>query len=110
SGNNDFINLKGVGALPIAAGIDPDIPDAVACATTYILEPGSTSMQVYHSLFNEGPDEIAGPLGTISDSGGQTEAWTNTRGFERADISALTTLGNPSPSDYVVYQGPGVAY
>ncbi len=110
SGNNDFINLKAVGALPVVAGIDPDIEDDVDCATTYILAPGSTSLEVYHSLYNAGDDEIAGPIGTLADSGGVTEAWTNTRGFERADISALATLGSPNPSDYVVYQGPDVAY
>ena len=49
-------------------------------------------------------------MGTIADTGGNTDAWTNTRGFERADITALATLCTPQPSDYVVYQGPGVAY
>ncbi len=110
SGNNDFINLKAVGALPVVAGVDPDIEDNVDCATTYILKPGSVSLEVYHSLFNAGDDEIAGPLGTLADSGGTVETWTNTRGFERADITQLTSLGSPQPSDYVVYQGPGVAY
>jgi hypothetical protein len=110
SGNNDFINLKAVGALPVVAGVDPDIEDNVDCATTYILKPGSTTLEVYHSLFNAGDDEISGPLGTLADSGGTVETWTNTRGFERADITQLTSLGAPQPSDYVVYQGPGVAY
>jgi hypothetical protein len=110
SGINDFINLKGVGALPISASIDPDIEDNVDCATTYILHPGATSMEVHFSLYNGGKDEIAGPMGTLADSGGEVEVWSNTRGFERAGIDSLTTLGNPSPSDYVVYQGRGVAY
>lgn len=110
TGNNDFINIKAVGALPIVAAIDPDIEDDVDCATTYILPPGSTTLAVYHSLYNRGPDPITGPLGTLADSGGEVEAWSNTRGFERADIGALATLGSPNPSDYIVYQGPGVAY
>jgi hypothetical protein len=110
SGNNDFINLKAVGALPVVAGVDPDIEDNVDCATTYILKPGSTTLEVYHSLFNAGDDEISGPLGTLADSGGTVETWTNTRGFERADITQITSLGSPQPSDYVVYQGPDVAY
>jgi hypothetical protein len=109
-GNNDFINVKAIGALPVAAGVDPDIDDDVDCATTYVLAPGSTTLEIYHSLYNAGDDEIAGPMGTLADSGGEVEAWTNTRGFERADISAIATLANPSPSDYVVYQGPDVAY
>ena len=110
SGNNDFINMKAIGVFPIEVGIDPDIDDGVECATTYILEPGATSMQVYHSLFNASPDEVNGPFGIMADSGGTTEAWTNTRGFERADISDIAALGNPHPSDYVLYQAPGVAY
>ncbi|HEY5935876.1 MAG TPA: CehA/McbA family metallohydrolase [Kofleriaceae bacterium] len=110
SGNDDFLNVKGIGVLPVDITIDPDIDDNVECATTYILEPGSTTLEVYHSLYNAGPDRVAGPMGTVADTGGNTEAWTNTRGFERADIGAITTLGSPQPSDYVVYQGPGVAY
>ncbi len=110
TGNDDFINLKGIGVLPIDPTVDPDIADGAECATTYVLAPGSTTLEVYHSLFDAGKDAIAGPMGTIADTGGNTEVWTNTRGFERADINVIATLGTPSPSDYVVYQGPGVAY
>lgn len=110
SGNNDFLNVKGIGVLPVDVTLDPDIGDNIECATTYILAPGSATLEVYHSLYNAGPDKVAGPMGTVVDSGGNTEAWTNTRGFERADISGLISNPNPQPSDYVVYQGPGIAY
>ncbi|MCW5804823.1 MAG: PHP domain-containing protein [Deltaproteobacteria bacterium] len=110
SGNDDFLNIKGIGVLPVDQTVDPDIPDGVLCATTYVLAPGSTTLEVHHSLFNKGPDEVHGPMGTIADTGGDTEAWTNARGFQRADISAIATLGQPQPSDFVLYQGPGVAY
>ena len=110
SGNNDFINIKGIGALRVDAAVDPDIPDGVECATTYILAPGSHTLEVHHSLYNKGPDAVDGPLGTMADIGGYTDAWTNSRGFERADISALTTLSKPQPIDFVQYQGPSVAY
>jgi hypothetical protein len=110
TGNDDFLNIKGIGVLPVDEAVDPDIEDSVDCATTYVLAPGSTTLEVTHSLFNAGPHKIDSPLGTLADTGGNTEAWTNTRGFERADVSAIGTLGNPQPSDYVVYQGPGVAY
>jgi hypothetical protein len=110
SGNNDFLNIKGIGVLPVEAGVDPDIEDNMQCATTYVLAPDSTTLEVYHSISNAGSDTISGPMGVLADTGGNTEAWTNTRGFERADIGALATLGTPQPSDYVVYQGPGVAY
>jgi hypothetical protein len=110
SGNDDFLNIKGIGVFRVDMTMDPDIEDNIHCATTYILAPGSTTLEVYHSLYNGGPDKITGPMGTMADTGGSTEAWTNTRGFERADISGLLTSGKPQPSDYVVYQGPGVAY
>src|SRR5688572_7250930 len=37
SGNNDFINLKGIGPLRVDQEVNPDIADDVDCATTYIL-------------------------------------------------------------------------
>jgi len=110
TGNDDFLNIKGIGVFPVRSDVDPDIDDNVDCATTYILAPGSTTLEVHHSLFNAGKDPINGPMGTLADTGGVTEAWTNGRGFERADISALATLNTPQPTDFVVYQGPGVAY
>src|SRR5205085_7284807 len=74
---DDFLNLKGIGVLPVDPTVDPDIEDGVLCATTYVLAPGSTSLQVHHSLFNDGKDKIASPLGTLADTGGFTEGWTN---------------------------------
>lgn len=110
TGNDDFINLKGIGALPVDPTVDPNTDDGMQCATTYILAPGSTTLEVYHTLYNSGPDTIAGPLGTIADTGGNTEAWTNTRGFERSDITDIIAQAGAHPMDYVLYQGPGVAY
>lgn len=108
--SDDFLNLKGIGVLPVDPTVDPDIDDGVLCATTYVLAPDSTSLQVSHSLFNDGDLKINSPLGTLADTGGFTEGWTNASGFQRADISALTSLSRPQPIDYVLYQGPGVAY
>ncbi|MDQ3333697.1 MAG: CehA/McbA family metallohydrolase [Myxococcota bacterium] len=110
SGNNDFINLKGIGPLRVDPQVDPNFADDVDCATTYVLAPGSTRLEVHHSLFNDGDELVQGPIGTIADSGGNTEAWTSAGGFERADISALVTSGAPKPMEYVVYQAPNVAY
>lgn len=108
--SDDFLNLKGIGALRVDPAVDPDNEDGVECATTYVLAPGATSLQVSHSLYNDGKDQIDSPLGTLADTGGFTEGWTNASGFQRADISALTSLSRPQPIDYVLYQGPGVAY
>lgn len=110
SGNNDFINLRGIGILPIDDGINPDLPDEIDCATTYVLEPGATTLQVYWSVFNAGTKKVSAPFGMLNDTGGETEAWSNGRGFERAGIGALSSLSEPAPIDYVVYQGPGPAY
>ena len=107
---DDFLNLKGIGVLPVDPTVDPDIDDGVLCATTYVLDPGSTTLHVHHSLYNGGKDKVAGPMGTLADTGGFTEGWTNASGFQRADISQLTSLSRPQPIDYVLYQGPGVAY
>ena len=107
---DDFLNLKGIGVLPVDPTVDPDNDDGVLCATTYVLAPGSTSLQVTHSLFNDGKDKINSPLGTLADTGGFTEGWTNASGFQRSDIAQLTSLSRPQPIDYALYQGPGVAY
>ncbi len=107
---NDFINLRGIGLLSIPLELDPDIDDGVECATTYVLPPDSTSLQVYWTLYNPGTNDINGPFGALNDTGGNTEAWAPTRGFERLGIDAITELGDPAPIDYTMYQGPGVAY
>lgn len=110
SGNNDFINLKGIGALPIGDDIDPDVPDDVLCATTYVLAPDSDDLEVYWSLFNDGDLAMKAPFGVLADTGGETEAWLSRRGFDRTGIEALGSLGDAAPTDYVVYQSPGPAY
>lgn len=111
SGNNDFINLKGLGILPVSDDLDPDVPDEFECATTYILHPGARHIEVYWSLYNGGTTRVIGPMGMLNDTGGEIEAWGNGRGFERAGVEALTTLTDPSPIDFVVYQAtPGPGY
>jgi hypothetical protein len=108
SGNDDFINLRGAG-LPVDSTVDPINEDGVLCATTYVLPPGQASLEIYHTLFNPTDDLVKGPLGTIADTGGNTEAWGNRRGFERSGVEALTSP-QPTAIDFVVYQAPGVAY
>ena len=104
SGNNDFINLRGIGALPIGDELDPDIEDQLECATTYVLEPGASQVAVYWTFFNAGPRKVQGPLGMLNDTGGETEAWGNTRGFERAGIEAPFDLkaqsAGPSAAEF----------
>ncbi len=110
SGNNDFINLKGIGVLPVGDDLDPDVPDQLQCATTYVLAPGARHVEVYWSIFNNGDLRVIGPMGMLNDTGGETEQWANGRGFERAGIEALSALTTPAPINYVVYQSPAAGY
>jgi hypothetical protein len=110
SGNDDFLNIKAIGILPVRDEIDPDVPDELQCATTYILQPGANTLQVHHTVYNAGAANITGPFGSLADTGGVTEVWGNGRGFERIGLDSLTALSDPQPIDYTVYQGPDVAY
>jgi hypothetical protein len=107
---NDFINIKGIGLLSVDDSLDPDIGDSIECATTYILPPDSPTMEVYWTFYNDGDREVRGPLGSLSDTGGNIEVWAPTRGFERLGIEAILQSLEPAPVPYAVYQGPGVAY
>jgi len=107
---NDFIDLKGIPAIPVDADVDPDVDDGLECATTYVLEPGATTLQVYWTLFNGTPDKAQGPMGSLADTGGVVNVWGSGRGFEKLGIDALSSLSEKAPVDYVVYQAPGVAY
>jgi hypothetical protein len=107
---DDFINLKAVTpGLTVEGDVDPDVDDGVECATTYVLAPGSTTLETYFTLYNPTTADIQAPFGTIADTGGETEGWGNLRGFERLSLS-LDALTEAAPLDYTVYQGPGVAY
>jgi hypothetical protein len=107
---NDFINIKGIGLLPVDPGLDPDIPDSVECATTYVLAPDSSTMEVYWTFYNDGESDVRGPFAALADTGGNVEVWAPTRGFERLGIDQLLQTIEPAPVPYAVYQGPGVAY
>jgi hypothetical protein len=109
SGNNDFINIKGMNLLAIPPALDPTVPDEIACATTYILAPGSSTLEVYWTLFNGGTANVTGPFGALNDSGGNVEVWAPTQSFERLGLVELLGAGEV-PVDYAVYQAPGVAY
>jgi hypothetical protein len=111
SAANDFFNLKGIGILAIPSDLDPDIPDQIECATTYILEPDSSTLEVYWTFYNDGDRAVRGPFAAFSDTGGAVDTWNHGRGFERLGIEALADPDlRPTPTEYAVFQGPGVAY
>ena len=111
SGINDWINLRGLGVINVPADLDPVIPDEIECATTYILQPDSDTVEVYWTFYNAGERAVSGPFAAFSDMGGETEAWSHRRGYEKLGVESLTdpNLG-PSPTEYSVFQAPGVAY
>lgn len=110
---NDFINLKGMGALPIDDFLDPDLPDDMDCATTYVLRPDSDRLEIAWTLFN--PDEqveVFGPFGMLNDTGGEnTIFYPGTGLFHiKAGFESLVTGSDQPPIEYAVYQGPSQAY
>ena len=111
SAPNDFFNLKGMGIITIPSDLDPDIPDEIECATTYILHPDSPTLEVYWTFYNAGERPVRGPFAAFSDTGGAVDTWNHGRGFERVGVESLTDPDlEPTPTEYAVFQGPAVAY
>jgi hypothetical protein len=107
---DDYLDMKGIPAIPVDGDVDPDLDDHLECATTYVLEPGAATLAVYWTIFNGTQDRAQGPMGTLADTGGTVDVWGNGRGFGELGIDALSSLSTKAPIDYAVYQGPGVAY
>ncbi|ACY14644.1 CehA/McbA family metallohydrolase [Haliangium ochraceum] len=107
---NDYINLRGVGLFDVAESLDPEREDEVACATTYLLAPGSAHLEVWFTLLNPTDTPLSAPLGLLIDSGASTHAWSPGPGFEGSVglDELLRDAGTEVP--YLVQQGPGVAY
>lgn len=104
---NDYINLRGLNFDP-PNDFDPNNDDTMAVAITYILAPGSNAVEVHWSMYNPGPYVIRGPLGVLSDSGGNTSLFGDGKGFARAGLDNLSSL--EGSVRYPVYQAPGIAY
>ena len=111
SGVNDFFNLRGLGLLNVPADMDPVIPDEIECATTYVLQPDSPTVEVFWTYYNAGERPVRGPHAAFSDTGGAVDAWARGRGFEKLGFDALTGgASEPIPTEYAVFQGEGIAY
>lgn len=108
---NDFINIPGIGVFNIPEEILPDVDDGMECATTYVLRPGATHLEVYWTFFNPGDTPIAGPIGTLSDTGGNVETFGPKVGMHLVkSLTGVDKLVNPNASPYQVFQGPDIAY
>ncbi len=110
TGHNEYVNLRGLGVLPIPNAILPEREDGALCATTYILEPGSSTLQSYLTLFNPTDTLITGPMGVLSDTGGEVFIFLPEVGFSRLEEIADAVSGGSNNSRYMVWQGPDVAY
>ncbi len=109
---NDYVNLRGLAALPVPPPIDPDLnEDGAGCATTYTLRPGSSTLEIAWTLFNPGSATIQGPFGMLNDVGGEVQIFSPRLGFSSlgGSISQITEAVDVAVP-YQVYQAPGVAY
>ena len=106
---NDWINLPGMGILPVPFQIDPNTEDAVDCAITYVLRPDASRLEVAYTLYNGGLD-FEGPFALFSDSGGEVAQWAPRIGYHTVNLNETETLTAPTPVSYETIQGPGVAY
>jgi hypothetical protein len=107
---NDWINLFGIGILPVPDDLDPDVEDEIQCAVTYILRPDSPTLEIAWTLWNAGDARVRGPFATFSDAGGEVAQWAPGLGFHRLFLSDLQALTSPSAAPYQAIVGPGVLY
>ncbi len=106
---NDYINVRGLGAIPIAPDRSPDEPIPFDGAVTYVLSPDDDFVRIDYTIFNRSDKAVVQPFGLLADSGSEVELWTPGRGFLASDFTgSLSALTNPAR--YAVIQGPGVAY
>jgi hypothetical protein len=110
TGFNKYVNIRGFGVLPVQDELLPERPDFAECATTYVLEPDSTTLQMYFTIFNPSDEVITGPMGMLSDTGGEVFVFLPRSGFTRlGDIAEAVEASNLN-TPYMVWQGPDVAY
>ena len=108
---NDFVNIRGAGLLPLQNSLIPEFPDAVECATTYLLAPDSDVLEVRFTLWNGGETPVEGPFALLNDTGGDIDVWSPEQGFSgKATVASVIGAAEAAPTPYVVYQAPGVAY
>lgn len=108
---DDYVNLRSFGLIPISNDINPDFPDKLECATTYVLRPDSSTLEVTWTFFNPDTRAFQGPLGMLNDTGGEIQVFSPVYGFTHlgGGLDQLTG-GTETPVPYQVYQAPGVAY
>ncbi|MBI5480068.1 MAG: CehA/McbA family metallohydrolase [Deltaproteobacteria bacterium] len=105
---NDYINLAGMGIIPIPDNLIADTPQELDGAVTYVLEPASNVVRVLYTFYNRGNETIKQPLGLLSDSGSEVELFVPGGKFGGVSTSNIANLSAPAP--YAVLTGPGVAY
>ena len=110
---NKYINLRGIGLIPIPDVVNPDIDDDLECATTYTLYPDTNVLDVAWTYFNPSNDAIRTIAGLYNDTGGKIESFSVGTGFigSLSFENILGALGASSDQqNYITYQGPNIAY
>jgi hypothetical protein len=110
TGFNQHVNIRGLGILPVQNALVPERPDFAECATTYVLEPDSETLQTYFTIFNPTGEEITGPMGMLSDTGGEVFIFLPGQGFTRLGAISEAVDAADQSTSYMVWQAPEVAY
>jgi hypothetical protein len=110
TGYNEFVNIRGFGLLPVQNELVPELPDEAECATTYVLEPDAPTLQTYFTIFNPSEEVITGPMGMLSDTGGEVFVFFPGTGFSSLGSVSDALDSADSATKYMVWQGPDVAY
>jgi hypothetical protein len=105
---NDYINLSGMGLIPIPDNLNSNTPQELDGAVTYVLEPGADAARVLYTMYNRGKTAIKQPFGLLTDSGSEVELFVPGGKFGGVSTSNIANLSAPAP--YGVISGPGVAY
>src|SRR5262249_14158954 len=109
---DDYININALGVLPVPDRLNPDVPDGVECATTYMLKPDSDTLEIAWTLYNPGPNVVKGPFGALNDVGGEIVVFTPGPGFSHLSEGGFDAIvgGAATTVPYTTYQGPDIAY
>lgn len=108
---DDYFDVR---ALPSVSSLFrrdllPDNELGLKLAVTYILAPGSDSVEIIYTLYNPSRGEVTTSWGNLVDSGGEVDGFSPGLGFAAKDIAEL--IEGPVPlAAYHVQQGQGVTY
>lgn len=108
---DDYFDVRALPAVSSLFRRDllPDNVLGLKLAVTYILSPGSDSVEIVYTLYNPGSAEVRTSWGNLVDAGGEVDGFSPGLGFAAKDAAGL--IQGPVPlAPYHVQQGQGVTY